>query len=366
MARSALIERAPASARLIPRIRLARPSMQTKAYLILFALVASALAGCADSSDTTPTPGATTPAATPAATPTAAMTPTPPDGDGPPAVDPRCLAPPADAPAPTTGTRLGMPELSFTTSDPTDADPCFRFLGPQNATSGWNVFSLTYPQGGQTFHIMPMYHIGDRTIADVMAAFESGSGESPEWSVASGAVGGVTPGQTGRVAVDLQPGNYVYFCPIEGHMFQGMMGILSVTQAQNESAPPLAQATVALTDYNFTLPEIHEDMTVIKVVNNGTEDHEMPLVKLDPGANMTIFLAAVESPTPTGPPPGALVGGVNAIAPGHTVYLLLELAADTTYGSVCFVPSPAHDGMPHIAIGPMVTEFEVKHAGQAH
>lgn len=358
------------SGRLIRGPRVRAPSMKLQTVLFAVTIVAAALSGCADNGATpTPTPAATTPVAT-TPTATASVTPTPTtetpgdDGEMPP-VDPRCLAPPTAPMNVSSGTRLGMPELSFTTSDPTAEDPCYRFHGPQNATSGWNVFELTYPAGGRTFHIMPMYFIGERTIGEVQAAM--GPQGAPEWAIPSGAVGGVTPGSTGSVAIDLQAGNYVYFCPIEGHMFQGMMGMLSVTESDNESAEPVADATITLTDYNFTIPELHEDMDVIRVTNNGSEPHEAPLVRLAGGANMTTFIAALEGPNATGPPPGQLIGGVNAIASGQTVYLLVDLAGDQDYGMICFVSSPAHQGMPHFLIGPMVADFTVEHAeGESH
>jgi uncharacterized cupredoxin-like copper-binding protein len=331
--------------------------MKPISLFISLTFVAAALAGCAadESGDnmTTTSPVTTTPVTTPT---TDNETP-----DGPPDVDPRCLAPPADAAEVNASTRLGMPELSFTTSDPSEADPCYRFHGPQNATSGWNVFTLTYPAPGQTFHIMPMYFIGEHTMEDVLAAFASSpEGEAPEWAVPSGAVGGVTPGSSGSVAIDLDVGNHVYFCPIEGHMLQGMMGMLAVTEAENETAAPEADAAIELVDFNFTVPDLTADMTVIRVTNNGSEPHEAPLVKLMGGATMSQFLATLEDPDATGPPPGQLIGGVNAIAPGQTVYLLVDLEAGQDYGMACFIPSPAHGGAPHVAIGPMVVDFTVQ------
>lgn len=335
----------------------ARPGTMKNVLFLSVLVVTATLAGCAGDTGA-PDTNTTTPTTTPATTTPTTTTPT---NEMPDAPDPRCLAPPVNATAPTaTGsTRLGMPELSFTTPDPSDADPCYRFHGPQNATSGWNVFTLAYPEGGRTFHIMPMYFIANRTMGDVQAAMASGAEGLPEWAVPSGAVGGVTPGSNGSVAIDLEVGNYLYFCPIEGHMFKGMMGMIEVTQAANETAEPEADATITLEDYNFTVPELHAGMDVIRVTNNGSEPHEAPLVKLMGGANMTQFLAVLEDPNATSPPPGQLIGGVNAIAPGQTVYLLVDLEADQDYGMVCFVSSPAHQGMPHAMIGPMVRDFTV-------
>jgi len=331
--------------------------MKTNVTLLAVTLVAAALAGCADNgedADTnmTITPTGTTPATMTPATTTPATTPTPtgpPDG-GPPM---ECHG---DYDADTTGTRLGLPELQFTAKDPDASDPCFAFVGPRNATAGWNVFSLEYPAGGRTFHIMPMFFIGDHTMDEAVQALATGT--PPEWATPAGAVGGVTSGQTGSVAVDLQAGSYVFFCPIEGHVMQGMMGLLNVAASNETRAEPTADATITLTDYNFTLPsEVSADVAVIKVVNNGTEAHEAPLALLDANTSMMQFLEAVESETPTGPPPGALIGGSNAIGPGQTVYLLVDLQAGRTYGLVCFVESPAH-GAPHLALG-MVKEFAV-------
>lgn len=321
-------------------------------------VVAAALAGCADNdeessnttNDTTTTP----------TTPGNGTDPT--SGGGPPQTDPRCLAPPpaslANATPTSASTRLGMPELGFTISDPSAQDPCYRFHGPRNATSGWNVLTLTYAAGGSGFHIMPMFFIGNRTQPELLQAFGP-EGQPPEWAIPSGAVGGVTPGSNGSVAIDLKVGNYVYFCPIEGHMMQGMMGTLAVTQGGEPAEAPEPDATIELVNFNFTMPtSMRADVAVIEVVNRGTQPHEAPLVRLAQGATMVQFVEAVEDANATGPPPGALVGGVNAIAPGQTVYLIVDLESGTSYGLACFVESPQHGGAPHLALG-MVAEFTV-------
>lgn len=327
--------------------------MKTQSFLFALTLVGVALAGCAgpaddDTQTTTPTSTSATPATTtPVATPT---------GEGPGEMAPmECHGDYDDDSA--TGTRLGLPELQFTAKDGDATDPCFAFVGPRNATAGWTVFTLSYPAGGRTFHIMPMYYIGNHTMDEAMQALASGA--EPEWASPAGAVGAVTSGQSGSVAVDLKAGNYMFFCPIEGHMMQGMTGVLSVAASNETRAAPTEDATVTLRDYNFTLPtDLGSNVTIIKVVNNGTEPHEAPLALLDANTTMMQFLGAIEAENPTGPPPGALVGGVNAISPGDSVYVLVDLQPGRTYGLVCFVGSAAHGGAPHMTLG-MVGEFQV-------
>lgn len=313
---------------------------------------AVALAGCAadETPQTTTTPSTTTPATT---TPVV-TTPAPggdnetPDGEGPPPIRTECL----ERHENTTSTRLGMPELVFNIEEPSGDDGCYSFRGPANATSGWNVFTLN---GANEFHIMPMFYIGNRTLDDALQAL-AGDGP-PEWATPAGAVGGVTRGENGSVALDLEPGNYFYFCPIHGHMFQGMMGILNVTQADEEAEPPTADARIELVDYNFTLPgELGAQTKVIEVVNVGSEPHEAPLFRLHGNATVMDFLHAVEDPNATGPPPGAVMGGVNVIAPGQTAYILVDLEAGARYGMACFAESESHGGAAHLELG-MVKEF---------
>lgn len=328
--------------------------MNAKIFFFALTLVAASLAGCANngspSTSPTTTPSATpSPTITPTPTPTPTLTPTP-DEEQPPAPM-ECEGDYVTEDAP--GSRLGLPELNFTVKEPDAEDPCYAFVGPANATAGWNVMTVTNP--GMEFHIMPMYYIGNHTVDDVMMAFSTG--EEPDWAVPSGAVGAVTPHQKGSVALNLTAGNYVYFCPIAGHMFKGMLGSLTVTATNETRAEPTADTTITLVDYNFTLPaNISANTTLIKVTNGGTEPHEAPLAALDANTTLMQFLAAVESETPTGPPPGALIGGVNAIAPGQTVYLLVTLEAGKTYGMMCFVESASHGGAPHLELG-MTKEF---------
>lgn len=335
------------------------------ALLLSVLLVAAALAGCANEADdgnddnttttlpttsttagptTSATPASMTPPATPAVTPGG-------EGGPPPMMD--CEG---DYVTPdSTTTRLGMPELSFTAKDPDANDPCYAFVGPANATAGWNVITLDYPSGME-FHIMPMYSIGQHTMDEVMQAFAAD--EEPEWAAPVGAVGGVTPGQNGSVALKLEAGNYMYFCPIGGHMFQGMMGMLQVTEGENNASEPTADVQIELVDYNFTVPSsLPANASVIKVTNTGTQVHEAPLALLDEGTTAMQYLHALEDPNATAPPPGALVGGVNTLAPGQSVYLLVDLVRGRTYAMACFVESEQHGGAPHLALG-MVAEFQ--------
>ena len=40
--------------------------------------------------------------------------------------------------------------------------------------------------------------------------------------------GDVSPGQTGNLTVDLKPGKYEFYCPIDNHKQMGMEGEITV------------------------------------------------------------------------------------------------------------------------------------------
>jgi hypothetical protein len=81
------------------------------------------------------------------------------------------------------------------------------------------------------------------------------------------------------------------------------------------------------------------------MTNAGTEPHEMTILHVDDGATADDVVAAIEGHTP---PPGTAVGGMQALPPGTTQQLQLDLEPGE-YVVICHVPSP--DGTPHHARG---------------
>lgn len=350
--------------------------MQKISILFAVSLVAVALAGCAEDAGDDPSTNVTptntvspTPSPTAETTPDVTPEPTPdaspaPDGhddgdahhDAPSECEGGLVA--ADDAAATQ--KAGYPELTFTVQEPTEENPCFSFVGPTTATAGWTA--ITLENTGMAPHIMPMYFIGDKTAEDVFAAL--GGDEEPDWVVAAGGVGIATPFSSGTVVMDLQEGNYLLICFFEGHFMQGMWGILSVGPAEGEARPePVADVTITMANYNFTVPEnVTAGTKIVAFSNEGTEDHEAPLIRLDEGATMADFLAAIQAEA-GGPPPGTGVGGVNVLAPGETVYGIVDFEP-ATYGLLCFVESEAHEGAAHLELG-MIAEFTVTEAPAA-
>jgi plastocyanin len=175
------------------------------------------------------------------------------------------------------------------------------------------------------------------------------------------------PGASAATVVNLEAGDYVVIDVIAGpdgipHAAKGLVKPFSVTAASGETAQaPQADMTVELVDYQFKV----SDQTVmpgehtVKVLNTGTEPHELSLIELAPGATVQDFLAALAPDAPPGPPPGTPVGGIGAIATDSEAYFTANLEAGKHYGLVCFIPSPKAQGTPHFMMG-MVAELAVE------
>lgn len=117
-------------------------------------------------------------------------------------------------------------------------------------------------------------------------------------------------------------------------------------------------AGAASADFAYGIPaSIPAGQQLWKVVNEGAQPHEMLLAQLTPGATAMDFAMAAFDPAASGPPPGQPIGGLQAIMPGSSAWLELDLAPGT-YAAICFVPDP-ESGQPHLARG-MISEYTVE------
>lgn len=264
-----------------------------------------------------------------------------------------CQAPAPAAEAPS------IPAVSFTATET-------GFSGPDSTPAGWTRVELTN-QGEDQHQAQLFRFLEGKTMNDLAAALQGELAGVPEWLASAGGPTGVMPGASASTMVNLEAGDYVVIDVIPGpdgipHAAKGLIKPFSVTAASGATAQaPDADLTVELVDYQFKI----SDQTVapgdqtIKVVNTGTEPHELSLIELAPGASVQDFLAAMASDAPAGPPPGMPVGGIGAIATDSEAYFTANLEAGKHYGLLCFIPSSNADGAPHFMMG-MVAELAVE------
>jgi hypothetical protein len=128
----------------------------------------------------------------------------------------------------------------------------------------------------------------------------------------------------------------------------------------------LSVITVTTYDYSFAMPTtIPARLTVMKLVNAGSQPHQASFGRIKPGVTVDQVLAAAKrglSAVPYLFSALDFAGGPNAIAPHGQQETILNLRPGH-YVVLCFVPGP--DGMPHYQMG-MITPFTVTTAsGQA-
>jgi hypothetical protein len=95
----------------------------------------------------------------------------------------------------------------------------------------------------------------------------------------------------------------------------------------------------------------------ILVQNSGPQEHELVLLKLEPGKTVKDFGDWATTGGMKGPPPALPIGGVGGMQPGGSAVFTADLAAGD-YAFICFVPD-AKDGKPHVMHG-MTQQFAVK------
>lgn len=247
-------------------------------------------------------------------------------------------------------------EVHFTAKD-------FAFEGPGTIASGWTTVVL-HNDGPTLHHLMLLRLTEGKTVDDfkaAVAAMKPGD-MPPMWAVPAGGVNPPDPGAETRASLNIQPGDYVVACAVDvpdhvPHIMKGMISGLTVTASTGPAAPePTADLTIDMVDFAFApLGPLTAGHHVVKVVNKGTQPHELEVVKLADGKTMDDL--AQWGQTFQGPLPGSSLGGAAPMAPGQVEYFPLDLTPGN-YAILCFVPDPTNHNMPHLAEG-MVLPFTI-------
>ena len=241
----------------------------------------------------------------------------------------------------------------------------YHFDAPAQIPAGFTTIRVQ--SNGKEVHQAALLRLEQgKTFADFAAALKAAKPDAPlpSWIVDAGGPNPPMPNGSSEAMEYLAPGTYAIVCFVPSpdgtpHIAKGMMRELTVTPSGATLASatvPNADATITLADYSFTAAApLTAGHHLLRVINAGPQSHEIVLVHLQPGKTGTQFAQWVNGMK--GPPPGALEGGVAAMAPGDTAYFPADLTPGN-YAFVCFVPD-SKDGKPHVMHG-MVQDFEVK------
>ena len=253
----------------------------------------------------------------------------------------------------------------------------YAISAPDSIPAGWTTFRLA--NRGEQVHYGHIVRLDPgRTVQDLVGAYLEAirtSGPRPAWVKRFGGPGGTAPGDSSNVTQHLEPGSYVWICPVEDntgtpHFAKGeVMPFVVHTvapDAARRAAAPTADAAIRLVDHAFTIESpLRAGRHTIRVENAGAEPHDFALLKLAPGRTIEEVRAwlnperARRSGDTGEPPPletiGSVGGGIAAISPGMSAYFEADLTPGE-YVLFCMVTAP--DGRSHIEHG-MIQQLRI-------
>lgn len=220
-----------------------------------------------------------------------------------------------------------------------------KLVAPDTVEAGWARLRVEEDGAG---HILVAFRVPDTATDAELASFRGvldTARMTPPWAQA---LGGPEVGDTGTVVLDLAPGRYLLGCMSRGadrhrHVSGGEARVLEVIPSSRATAPPAATQEVKMVDFAYgTDASWQAGEHLIRVENNGQQDHHLRVDRLPPGATLQDWLG---SQGEVGEP----LAGVARTSPGQTVYLPVNLPPGG-YVLYCLVPEAA-SGTPHAAMG---------------
>jgi hypothetical protein len=238
----------------------------------------------------------------------------------------------------------------------------YGISGPDRLAAGLTTVRIVN-EGRDLHHIQFLKLLQGKSAADFHAAIAADPSRLPGWVKYVGGPNAHPAGTRASATIKLTPGDYVLICWIPDkngvpHVALGMQKALSIRGGKpTQVSAPKPSITIKQIDYQFILSNrVERGLQTIEVMNQGSQPHELVVVKLAPGATIKDVIASFE-PGAAGPPQGELVGGVTGIEKGQRVYFTGEFEPGR-YGLICFVPDEL-TRRPHFLHG-MTREFLVE------
>lgn len=233
----------------------------------------------------------------------------------------------------------------------------FSFDAPDTLPAGFTRVNLMN-HGSEPHHLLFARLDSGHVVGELLE--QLGANKVPNWVTWLGGPNAAMPGAMTETVVELTPASYAVLCVIPSadgvpHVAKGMVRQLTVKAGNTVTTAPTPDVDLTLTDYAFNVDKpITAGQHVIRVQNIAEQPHELVLVKLESGKTIAEFAKWIEKPT--GPPPGAVIGGTTPQSKGIINYVMAKFEPGD-YGFICFLPD-AKDGKPHLNHG-MINQFRV-------
>ncbi len=172
----------------------------------------------------------------------------------------------------------------------------YGFVGPDRIPAGVTTMQIVN-KGQDLHHIQLVKLLKGKTAADFGAALKTNASRLPSWVKLMGGPNAVIPGGQSTATMNLVEGDYLLICLIPDkkgvpHVALGMHKALSVKGGKPTIvSQPKVGATITLNDFRFTMSRpIQAGVQTIRVMNHGTQPHEVVLVQISGGASFIYFI----------------------------------------------------------------------------
>lgn len=154
----------------------------------------------------------------------------------------------------------------------------------------------------------------------------------------------ISSGDGQETTLNLSAGEYALLCLVTGsdglpHIEKGMIHFLTVSAAQEAPPHPQSAGKIVIQDHRYLLPRAltQPGISTLEVENQGTEPHELNIVRLAIGKDAQDVLTFFRNPS--GPPPFEEFGGMATLAPRVAGWIILHLEPGR-YVALSAVPDP--------------------------
>ena len=178
-----------------------------------------------------------------------------------------------------------------------------------------------------------------------------------------GGIQSVPPGKQWQMSARLEPGNYaaVDFGENGGkaNFARGMFAPFRVrTATASHTAPPKTVGSIQMRDFSFAfhLPKPFSGKGYVRIPNQGAQEHEISLVRIQGNHSAQEVLQLIESGTQQRPSWAKIVELLAVLSPGRAAYVNFDLEPGR-YVALCLIDDPGSHKL-HAQLG-MIGEFTV-------
>jgi len=229
---------------------------------------------------------------------------------------------------------------------------------PARIPSGLVTFA--FENKGTEPHYVRFVRIGAGHTMDDFVTWQKTGGVIPDWLESSGGAGALAPGMAQEFTIRLAPGKYVALCSYPAkdggapHLEKGMFAPVEVGPTLSSLTPPVESMVLTMHDHGFQLTApIEAGPARWRVHNNGTEPHQVLIVRLPEG--VTEWQERTWFNGGRAPRGGVPVGGIVELEADGDAWIRVDLKA----GQYILLCSMLEEEGRHFELG-MIYRFTVE------